>query len=52
MAPAETPEHLDLPVDDFHMVPIVAQPQLIPNRNLELDVYFDGSSSSHRSVCM
>ncbi|GAA6012942.1 hypothetical protein JCM8202_002959, partial [Rhodotorula sphaerocarpa] len=41
MAPAETPEHLDLPVDDFHMVPIVAQPQLIPNRNLELDVFFD-----------
>ncbi|GAA5964502.1 hypothetical protein JCM8115_003900 [Rhodotorula mucilaginosa] len=41
MAPAETRDTLDEIMDDFNMVPIVVQPQLVPNTDVELDVYFD-----------
>lgn len=46
MAPAETRgmELMEL-MDDFNMVPIVAQPQLIPNTHTELDVWFDGEKT-------
>lgn len=49
MAPAETRDSLDEIMDDFNMVPIVVQPQLVPNTDVELDVYFDGQSASSPS---
>lgn len=49
MAPAETRDTLDEIMDDFNMVPIVVQPQLVPNTDVELDVYFDGQSAPSRS---